>query len=62
MGRNEHRSTLSCTAGVAGFSFYNHRTLFEDQWLLSRNGIHLSKWDKNIYGNRLAKPVKRALN
>ena len=45
-----------------GFGFYDHETLFADQHLLGKDGIHFTKRGKAIFTNRMADLVKRALN
>ena len=45
-----------------GFGFYNHGTGFEHWGLLGRDGIHLIKWSKNIFANRLSNLDRRPLN
>ncbi|XP_068782230.1 uncharacterized protein [Struthio camelus] len=37
-----------------GFGFYDHGTLFEDQQLMGRDGIHLTKRGTRVFANRLA--------
>ena len=44
-----------------GFGSYGHETLFEERGLLSKDGIHLTKWGKSVFANRLANQVRRAL-
>lgn len=44
------------------FVSYGHGTLFEERGLLSKDGIHLTKWGKSVFANRLANRVRRALN
>ena len=34
----------------------------EDKGLIGKDRIHLTKWGKNIFANRLANLVRRALN
>ena len=50
-------STLGFVAG-----FYDNGTFFDDYNLLEKNGTHLSRRGKGIFGNRLANLVCRALN
>ena len=45
-----------------GFSYLDHGTRFEKPGLLGADGVHLSEKGKSIFGHRLAKLVKRALN
>ena len=45
-----------------GFRSYNHGTLFADQHLLGRDGIHLTKQDKGILPSRMADWARKALN
>ena len=45
-----------------GFGFYDNGTFFDDYSLLGRDGIHLSRRGKGIFGSRLANLVRRALN
>ena len=45
-----------------GFSYLDHGTRFEKSALLGADGVHLSAKGKSIFGHRLAKLVKRALN
>ena len=45
-----------------GFGFYDHGTLFVDQHLLGREGIHLTKRGKGIFASRIADLIRRALN
>ena len=45
-----------------GFSYLDHGTCFEKPGLLRADGVHLSENGKSIFGHRLAKLVKRALN
>lgn len=40
----------------------DYRTLFEEQELLSRDGISLTKEGWNVFANELAKIVRRTLN
>jgi len=44
------------------FGFYVNGTFFNDYNLLERDGTHLSRRDKGIFGNKLANLVWRALN
>lgn len=44
------------------FGSYGHGTLFEEQGLLSKGGIHLTKWGKSILADRLANKVRWALS
>ena len=45
-----------------GFGFYDNGTFFDDYSLLGRDGIHLSRRGKGIFGSRLANLVRWALN
>lgn len=45
-----------------GVHFYSHGILSEVGGLLGRDGIHLTKWSKGIFANRLANLVRRGLN
>ena len=45
-----------------GFGYLDHGTRFEKPGLLGADGVHLSEKGKSIFGHRLAKLVKRALN
>ena len=45
-----------------GFGYLDHGTQFEKPSLLGADGVHLSEKGKSIFGHRLAKLVKRALN
>jgi len=45
-----------------GFSFYDNGTFFNDYNLLDRDGTHLSRKGKEIFGSRMASLVWRALN
>ena len=45
-----------------GFGSYDNRTFFDDYSLLGRDGIHLSRRGKGIFGSRLANLVRWALN
>ena len=45
-----------------GFGFYDNETFFDDYSLLGRDGIHLSRRGKGIFGSRLANLVRQALN
>ena len=45
-----------------GFGFYDNGTFFNDYSLLGRDGIHLSRRGKGIFGSRLPNLVRRALN
>ncbi|XP_068784552.1 uncharacterized protein [Struthio camelus] len=45
-----------------GFGFCDHGTLFEDQQLMGRDGIHLTKRGRRVFANRSASLVRRALN
>jgi len=38
----------------------DHGTLFEDQHLLGRDEIYLTKWDKGIFASRMADLVRRS--
>lgn len=42
--------------------FYNHGTLSEDQQLMERDGIYLTKQGTCVFADRLASLVLRALN
>lgn len=42
--------------------FYDHGTLFAEQHLLGRDGIHLTKQGKAIFSNGMADLIRRALN
>jgi len=44
-----------------GCGFYNNGTFFNDYNLLQRDGTHLSRKGKWIFGSRLANLVWRAL-
>lgn len=44
-----------------GGHFYSHGVLSEDGRLLETYGIHLKKWSRDIFANRLAKLVRRHL-
>uniref|UniRef100_A0A8C3H8J2 SGNH hydrolase-type esterase domain-containing protein n=1 Tax=Chrysemys picta bellii TaxID=8478 RepID=A0A8C3H8J2_CHRPI len=44
-----------------GFGFLDHGMLFEEG-LLGRDGVHLSRRGKTLFGHRLANLVRRALN
>ena len=57
----KHPSNLSVDPGVDNrdLGFKTSGTLSEDQ-LLGR--IHLNNWGKNIFADRLANLVRRALN
>uniref|UniRef100_A0A8C8RI01 C2H2-type domain-containing protein n=1 Tax=Pelusios castaneus TaxID=367368 RepID=A0A8C8RI01_9SAUR len=45
-----------------GFGFLDHGMLFQEEGLLGRDGLHLSRKGKSIFGSRLANLVRRALN
>ena len=45
-----------------GFGFYDNGVFFNDNNMLGRDGIHLSKRGKGIFSSRLANLVRRALN
>lgn len=45
-----------------GFGFYDCEILFEDQYLVGRDGSHLTRWDKCISASRMADLVRRSLN
>ena len=45
-----------------GFGFYDNGTLFEDQRVLGKDGIHLAKQGKGIFASRMADLVRTALN
>ncbi|XP_067418891.1 uncharacterized protein [Emydura macquarii macquarii] len=45
-----------------GFGFFDHGMLFQEEGLLGRDGIHLTKTGKSIFADRLANLVRRALN
>jgi len=45
-----------------GFGFYDSGTFFNDYNLSERDGTHLSRRGKGIFGNRLASLEWRALN
>lgn len=45
-----------------GFGYLNHGTSFEKPHLLWSDGVHLSDEGKSIFGHRLAKLAKNALN
>jgi len=45
-----------------GFGFHDNGIFFSDYNLLERDGTHLSRRGKGIFGNRLANLVCRALN
>lgn len=51
-------------AGFAGraLASIDYRTLFEEQELLSWDGVSLTKQGWNVFANRLAKLVRRTLN
>lgn len=42
--------------------FYDQDTLFEDQHLVGRDGIHLNNQGKDIFANRMSDLIRRALN
>lgn len=44
------------------FGFYDHGTLFEDQWLLRKDKIHLTKHGKGVFASRMADLVRRILS
>ena len=46
---------------VSAMGFCAHGTMSEDWGLLGRDGIHLSKWDKNVFANRQLSLVRRPL-
>ncbi|GAB0210389.1 hypothetical protein GRJ2_003504700 [Grus japonensis] len=64
--RNRHiihiNSWLRVWCHREGFGFYDNGTFYDDYNLLERDGIHLSRRGKGIFGSRLANLVKRALN
>lgn len=43
-----------------GFGFYDNGRFFGDYSLLERDGIHLSRRDEGIFGNRLANMLRWA--
>lgn len=45
-----------------GFNFLDHGMLFWEERLLSRDGIHLSRKEKSIFGFRLANLVSKVRN
>lgn len=45
-----------------GFGFYNPGTLLEDQELIVRDGLHLTRRGTCVFANRLGNLVRRALN
>lgn len=45
-----------------GFGFQDHKTLFEDQGLLGRDGIHLTMVCRSVFTNKLASLVRTVLN
>ena len=45
-----------------GFGFYDNKIFFDDNSLLGRDGIHLSRRGNGIFDSRLANLVRRALN
>jgi len=53
---------LQDSCHIQGFSYLGHATHFEKPDLLTADEVHLSKQGKSIFGHRLAKLVKRALN
>ncbi|GAB0184010.1 hypothetical protein GRJ2_000866300 [Grus japonensis] len=64
-GRNRcirHSNWLCGWCHREDFGFYDNGTFFDDYNLLERDGIHLSRKGKEIFGSRLANLVRRALN
>ncbi|XP_065436072.1 uncharacterized protein LOC135979801 [Chrysemys picta bellii] len=45
-----------------GFGFFNHGMVFQEEGVLGRDGLHLTKRGKSIFASRLANLVRRALN
>uniref|UniRef100_A0A8D0KK09 SGNH hydrolase-type esterase domain-containing protein n=1 Tax=Salvator merianae TaxID=96440 RepID=A0A8D0KK09_SALMN len=45
-----------------GFGFLNHGENYLYDGLLARDGLHLTKTGKNVFGKRLASLIRRALN
>ena len=45
-----------------GFGFYDNGVFFNDDNMLGKDGIHLSKRGKGIFSSRLANLVRWALN
>ncbi|KAG6933402.1 hypothetical protein G0U57_019236 [Chelydra serpentina] len=45
-----------------GFGFFDHGMVFQEEGVLGRDGLHLTKRGKSIFGSRLANLVRRALN
>ena len=64
--RNRHIMSISSWlrgwCHSEGFDFYDNGTFFNNYNLLERDGIHLSRKGKGIFGNRLVNLVWRALN
>ncbi|XP_065410850.1 uncharacterized protein LOC135973127 isoform X2 [Chrysemys picta bellii] len=45
-----------------GFGFFDHGMVFQEEGVLGRDGLHLTKRGKSIFASRLANLVRRALN
>ncbi|MCQ4187457.1 SGNH/GDSL hydrolase family protein [Klebsiella pneumoniae] len=45
-----------------GFGYLDHGACFEKPGLLGADGVHLTKRGKSVFGQRLARLVRRALN
>lgn len=54
-------SCLCCWCQQQGFDVYDRWTLLQDQELLRRDGIHLTKCGKSIFTNMLANLLRRTL-
>nr|XP_014432603.1 uncharacterized protein LOC106732511 [Pelodiscus sinensis] len=67
-GRGKDRCILEVNAWLRrscrrkGFGFLDHGILFQEEGMLSREGVHLSRKGKKVFGFRLANLVRRALN
>lgn len=48
--------------GQQGLRFCDRGTLFEDQCLLGRDGVQLSKWGKDNFADSMADLIRRAIN